>query len=175
MDEPVGPIATVGRAIAVARDSTGALNLFAVACGNQILRVRQAQPNASAWTGWSTPGYLRQGVKGMAVGVDGEGRLVRLANDGSNLNMNLQWSAEAQQWSGWNLLHETAPVTLSLDDNADGRLTLFGYRAPSGGLWRVSQMVRNSTEWELIWTQLAGADRAFQACVVVRDLTTPRS
>ena len=140
--------------------------------GNQVLHARQAQPNASKWT-WSTPGYLRQGVKSMAVGVDGEGRLVLVASDGTNLNMNLQWSAAAQQWSGWNLLQETRPFTLALDYNADGRLTLFGHRAPNGGLWYVSQMVRDSTEWELNWTQLASDDRDLRDCVVVRDLTPP--
>jgi hypothetical protein len=175
MDEAIGPIAAVGRAVAVARDSAGVLNLFAVARGNQVLHARQTQPNASTWTGWSTPGYLRQGVKSMAVGVDGEGHLVLVASDGTHLNMNLQWSAKAQQWSGWNLLQETEPLTLSLDYNADGRLTLFRHRAPMGGLWCVSQMVRDSTEWELIWTQLAGDDRSLQSCVVVRDLTPPKS
>jgi hypothetical protein len=176
MDEAIGPIADVGRAVAVARDSAGVLNLFAVARGNQVLHARQAQPNASAWTAWSTPGYLRQGVNSMAVGVDGAGRLVLVASDGANLNMNLQWSAKAQQWSGWNLLQETGPLTLALDYNADGRLTLFGHRAPpAGGLWCVSQMVRDSTEWELTWTQLAGDDRGLQNCVVVRDLTPPSS
>jgi YD repeat-containing protein len=91
--------------------------------------------------------------------------------------MNLQWSAEAQQWSGWNLLQEIDPATmaLALNYNADGRLTLFRHHAPMGGLWCVSQMVRDSTEWELIWTQLAGDDRAFRDCVVVRDLTPPKA
>jgi hypothetical protein len=175
MDEAAGPIATVGRAIAVARDSTGVLNLFAVARGNQVLHARQTQPNASTWTPWSTPGYLRQDVKSMAAGIDGAGRLVLVASDGKNLNMNLQWSAETQQWGGWHLLQEIGPLTLALDYNADGRLTLFGHRAPMGGLWYVSQMVRDSTEWELNWTQLAGDDRALQNCVVVRDLTPPSS
>jgi hypothetical protein len=175
MDEAIGPIAGIGRAIAVARDSAGVLNLFAVARGNQVLHARQAQPNASTWTGWSTPGYLRQGVKSMAVRVDGRGRLVLVASDGTNLNMNLQWSAEAQQWSGWTLLQETEPQTLALNYNADGRLTLFRHHAPMGGLWCVSQMVRDSTEWELTWTQLAGDDHALQSCVVVRDLTPPSS
>jgi hypothetical protein len=172
MDEAVGPIAAVGRAVAVTRDSAGVLNLFVVGRGNQVLHARQAQLSASTWT-WSTPGYLRQGVKSMAVGVDGEGHLVLIASDGTNLNMNLQWSAAAQQWSGWNLLQETGPLTLALDYNADGRLTLFGHHAPMGGLWYVSQMVRDSTEWELNWTQLAGDDLALQDCVVVRDLTPP--
>jgi hypothetical protein len=173
MDEAIGQIADVGRPVAVARDSAGVLNLFAVGRGNQVLHARQAKPNASNWTDWSTPGYLRQGVKSMAVGRDGAGRLVLVARDGTNLNVNLQWSAKAQQWSGWNLLQETGPLTLALDYNADGRLTLFGHRAPNGGLWYVSQMVRDSTEWELNWTQLAGDDRDLRDCVVVRDLTPP--
>jgi hypothetical protein len=176
MDEAIGPIAdAVPRPVAVARDSAGFLNLFAVGRGNQVLHARQAKPNASTWTSWSTPGYLRQGVKSMAVRVDGEGHLVLVASDGTHLNMNLQWSAKAQQWSGWNLLQETAALTLALDYNADGRLTLFGHRAPTGGLWYVLQMARNSTEWELNWTQLAGDDRDLRDCVVVRDLTPPKS
>jgi YD repeat-containing protein len=89
--------------------------------------------------------------------------------------MNLQWSAKAQQWSGWNLLQETAPplATLALDYNADGRLTLFEHRVPTSGLRCVSQMVRDSTEWELNWAQLAGDNPGLQDCVVVRDLTPP--
>jgi YD repeat-containing protein len=175
MDEAIGPIAAVGRPVAVARDSAGFLNLFAVARGNQVLHARQTKPNASNWTDWSTPGYLRQGVKSMAVGLDGSGRLVLVASDGTNLNVNLQWDAKAQQWSGWNLLQETAPplATLALDYNADGRLTLFEHRVPTSGLRCVSQMVRDSTEWELNWAQLAGDNPGLQDCVVVRDLTPP--
>jgi hypothetical protein len=102
--------------------------------------------------------------------------LVLVAGDGTNLNMNVQWSAKSQQWSGWNLLQEAGSLALALDYNADGRLTLFGHQRPDlGGLWYMSQMVRDSTEWELNWTPLAGADQPLQACVVVRDLTPPKS
>ena len=54
------------------------------------------------------------------------------------------------------------PVQTALDYNSDGRLSLFSHwllpPGPSGGLWCVSQMAFDSTEWELAWTQLANGD-----------------
>src|SRR6202008_2981826 len=81
------------------------------------------------------------------------------------------------QWTGWIAFNiSDNPNQLALDYNADGRLTLFNHwifpaTPPFGGLWTVSQMKLDSTEWELAWTQLAPND--IRQYVVVRDLTLP--
>jgi hypothetical protein len=104
------------------------------------------------------------GVQALAVGLDGDSELVLVATDSSMLhNVNNQLSAELQQWSGWNAFAATGhPVQLALDYNADGRLTLFSHWLLSGGqfggLWCVSQMNFDSTEWELSWNELAPGD-----------------
>jgi hypothetical protein len=164
-------------AMAPALDAAGAMNLFAINRGNQILHTRQAPPNTSTWAGWSTPGYIREGVRGMAAGVDGDDHLVLVATDATNLhNANQQESVNPQQWSGWNPFQATSKATaLRLDYNSDGRLTLFSHwlepSPPFGGVWCISQMGINSTEWELSWTELAAND--IRQYAVVRDLTPP--
>ncbi len=166
-------------AIAPALDAAGAVNLFAINNGNQVLHARQAPPGASTWAGWSTPGFIPPGARSMAAGIDGDGHLVLIATDASNLhNMNQQWSVDPQQWGGWIPFGSTSwPTELALDYNADGRLTLFSHWVlpnvpPYAGLWCISQMQLNSSEWELSWTQLAPSD--IKQYAVVRDLTPPK-
>src|SRR5205085_11361260 len=114
----------------------------------------------------------------LAVGIDGSDHLVVVATDKNNFhNMTKQQDVETQQWSGWIAFSTGAPPQLALDYNADGRLTFFSHflLAPPkfGGLWCLSQMAFDSTEWELEWTLLAAED--VKDYVVVRDLTPPPS
>ena len=65
----------------------------------------------------------------------------------------------------------------ALDYNANGRLTFFSHpvtgSAPpnTGGLYCVSQMAFDSSEWEAKWIELAS--NAIHDFAVVRDLTPP--
>jgi hypothetical protein len=159
-------------------DKLGAVNLFAVNQGGQVLHARQDPPCSLTWTGWSTPGFVRGGVRAVAAGLDGDGDVALVATDAGNIHsVNQQWSAETQQWTGWIAFNTSGEQPqLALDYNADGRLSLFSHplqpsTPPFGGLTVTSQMKFNSSEWEHAWTALAANEiRQFS---VVRDLTPP--
>jgi hypothetical protein len=164
-------------AMAPALDSAGAVNFFGVNNNGDVLHTRQSPPCTSTWTGWTTPGLIRGGVQSLAAGTDGDDHLVLVATDKSKYhNMNAQLDVEMQQWSGWIPFSTAAyPTQLALDYNSDGRLTLFSYYVgETSGLWCISQMAYNSTEWELAWTELA-VSRDIRQFAVVRDPTPPES
>jgi hypothetical protein len=167
-----------GGAFSATLDRYGAVNLFAVNEGGQVLHARQAPPCTSTWAGWSTPGYIREGVLTLAASIDGDDDIVLVATDKTFIqHANQQWNAAAQQWTGWIAFsHTSAPPRLALDYNADGRLSLFSHPVPNPppyyGLSVTSQMKLDSTEWEFASTQLAQSD--IRQYVVVRDLTPPK-
>jgi hypothetical protein len=177
MDDPVTGAMLVNT-MAPTLDAAGAVNLFALNQARQmVFHARQSPPCTATWTGWSTPGLIKGGVKALAAGIDGDDHLVVVATDNDNFhNMNWQHDVAAQQWSGWTAFSTGGPTRPALNYNADGRLTFFshlltGMPPPNfGGLFVISQMAFDSTEWELAWTQLA--DKLDQY-VVVRDLTPP--
>jgi len=165
-------------ALATALDKTGAVNLFAVNQGGQVLHTRQDPPCSSTWAAWSTPGFILAGVQALAASIDGDGDIVLVATDRTKThNVNQQWEAGTQRWTGWIPFNYTGwPVQTALDYNADGRLSLFSHWLvqnvpPYGGLWCISQMKLDSSEFEFEWTQLANGD--IQQYAVVRDLTPP--
>jgi hypothetical protein len=173
-DNVTGPF----RVFSATLDRLGAVNLFAINESGQVLHARQSPPCTPTWTGWTTPGFIREGVQSLAAGIDGDGDVVLAATDRSKFhNTSRQLSAEAQQWSGWIPFNISAnPTQLALDYNADGRLSVFSHDLPAstppfGGLLVASQMKLDSTEWELAWTQLAPND--IRQFAVVRDLTPP--
>ena len=160
-------------------DKLGAVNLFVIdAANHQIYQARQSPPCTKTWTGWSTPGLIRDGMQMVCAGIDGDDHLVVIGTDNKQFhNMMMQFDVEAQQWSGWNAFATGGPVWSALDYNADGRLTFFSHpitgSAPpnTGGLYCVSQMAFDSSEWEYTWTELAAGGINHYA--VVRDLTPP--
>jgi hypothetical protein len=178
MDNPVSGKIQL-RTMAPARDGAGAVNLFVIGfASHQIYHTRQSPPGAQTWTGWSTPGLIRDGMQMVAAGIDGDDHLVVVGTDLKQFhNMTMQFDIEAQQWSSWIAFATGGPVWTALAYNADGRLTFFshtitGMPPPNyGGLWCTSQMAFDSTEWELAWTELA-AD-GIHDYAVVRDLTPP--
>jgi hypothetical protein len=167
------------RTMAPVLDAGGAVNLFVIGAGShQVYHARQSPPCTQTWTGWSTPSLIRDGMQMVCAGIDGDDHLVVVGTDNKQMhNMNMQFNVEAQQWSGWIPFATGGPVWTALDYNADGRLTFFshtltGMPPPNyGGLWFVSQMAFNSTEWDLTWTELA--PDGIHDFAVVRDLTPP--
>ena len=166
------------RVFSATLDKLGAVNLFAINQGGQVLHARQAPPCTATWAGWSTPGFIREGVQSLAASIDGDGDVVLAATDKAKFHtVNRQTNAEAQQWTGWIPFNTSDnPTQLALDYNADGRLSLFSHWLlpnvpPFGGLWVASQMKLDSSEWELAWTLLAESD--IRQFAVVRDLTPP--
>lgn len=159
-------------------DNFGAVNLFALTQNGQVAHARQMPANSPSWAVWSTPGRIREGVQALAAGIDGDGHIMLVATDKTKIhNLNQQFDVASQQWSGWIPFNATDyPVQLALDYNADGRLTLFVHWLlpqvpPYAGLWCISQMAIDATEWELGWTSLAPGD--IKQFAVVRDLTPP--
>jgi len=179
MDNPVSGKIQL-RTMAPAVDRFGAVNLFVVgAASHQIYHARQSPPCTQTWTGWSTPGLSREGMHMVAAGIDGDDHLLVVGTDNKQFhNTTMQLDVEVQHWSAWNAF-ATGPgaVWTALDYNADGRLTFFsntrtGLPPPNyGGLWCMSQMLLDSTEWELGWTELA--PDGIHDYAVVRDLTPP--
>jgi hypothetical protein len=167
------------RTMAPVLDKMGAVNLFVVGLdSHQIYHARQSPPCTQTWTGWSTPGLSRDGMQMVCAGMDGDDHLVVIGTDLKQFhNMTMQFDVEAQQWSGWNAFATGGPVWSALDYNADGRLTFFshpltGMAPPSyGGLYCMSQMAFDSSEWELGWTELS--KDSIHDFAVVRDLTPP--
>jgi hypothetical protein len=177
MDNP-GSGTLLGGTMAPTLDLAGAANLFVINENSHILHARQAPPGTATWTGWTTPGLIRGGVRSVAAGIDGDGHVVVVATDDSSLhNMKMQLDVEAQQWSGWIIFSgDSGAAQIALDYNADGRLSFFSHRvglAPPGlgGVRLKSQMAFDSTEWEWGYTELA-AD-GIKQYAVVRDLTPP--
>jgi hypothetical protein len=162
-------------------DNFGALNLFVINKGNQILHAWQNPPASSTWSSWTTPGLILPGVVALTCGVDGHGDIVVAANDKNLIHYaNYQSSVAAQQWSGWIPFGWAgSPPWLALDYNADGRLSYFSAvlsgAPPLRDLYVLTQMKLDSTEWEYVWTNLASsnAGTAVKQYVVVRDLTPP--
>ncbi|MER8749433.1 hypothetical protein NKH57_09160 [Mesorhizobium sp. M1050] len=154
----------------------GATNLFALTQNGQVLHTRQKPAGSDSWTQWATPGYSRVSKYTLAAGIQGDGDIVLVASDQQLVHsFNAQYDAVTQNWSGWRDFSMSSLRTrLSLDYNADGRLALFSLLLmPDGtnGLWTISQMGIDSSEWEYGWTTLA--DNNLKQIVVVRDLTPP--
>jgi hypothetical protein len=93
------------------------------------------------------------------------------AGHAGNIYINYLRDSVAQQWSGWQqIANRLNGGPMTLDYNADGRLTLF-MREATGvfRLWCTSQIAINSTAWEAIWTLLSLS--AVSRYGIARDLT----
>jgi hypothetical protein len=156
----------------------GSLHLFAINASKQLIHTLQRPAASDTWTPWLRVGFSRVGFNVVAPGLDGNGHLMLVAADASNvISTNSQTDPAALAWTGWqDVANSGWPVQLALDYNADGRLSLFSHwllppGSGIGGLWVISQAAVDSTEWEYEWTQLAPS--SIQQFSVVRDLTPP--
>ncbi|MEO5758380.1 MAG: hypothetical protein ABIQ51_16140 [Mesorhizobium sp.] len=154
----------------------GGTNLFALTQNGQVLHTRQQPAGSDTWTNWATPGYSRVAKYTLAAGIQGDGDIVLAASDQQHVHsFNAQRDAVTQDWSGWRDFNMSqASTRLSLNYNADGRVALFSMMATqdgTSGLWTLSQMGIDSTEWEYAWTTLT--ENNLKQIVVVRDLTPP--
>jgi hypothetical protein len=96
--------------------------------------------------------------------------MLAATSDNGPIYINQQLNVAQAQWSGWMPIMPAQNVgVLTLDYNADGRLTLFRRDTMSNALTLTSQVAVNSTEWDAAWTQLAAKDVIVAA--IVRDLT----
>jgi len=154
-------------------DGGSNLNLFAIGPGPDVVQTRQLPANSNSFTPWAYPSMVGQQVVQIATGIDGDGHIVVAAqDDAGNIYINYLRDSVAQQWSGWQQIAnhiDGGPMTL--DYNADGRLTLFMREATGAALrlWCTSQIAINSTSWEAIWTLLSAS--AISRYGIARDLT----
>jgi len=154
-------------------DPLGVLNVFGK-CADDVVQTRQSPPGTNTFAHWARPGMTGQTIREIATGIDGDDNIVVVAADkNANVHANVMLDVECQQWWGWQQIAR-APGNgpLTLDYNADGRLTLF-LREETGSqnLWCMSQMAFNSNSWEAAWTPLSTKGLAHYG--VVRDLTPP--
>jgi hypothetical protein len=148
------------------------LNIFAIGDGSDVLQTRQLPANSNSFTPWAFPAKVGQTIAQIATGIDGDGHIVIAAQDqAGNIYINYLRDAPTQQWSGWQqIANRLYGGPMTLDYNADGRLTLF-MREATGDfrLWCTSQIAINSTAWEAIWTVLSVS--AISRYGIARDLT----
>jgi hypothetical protein len=157
--------------LATKLDDEGAINAFFVDATGQVGRIRQTPPASRTWSRTSRPGYMLSGFVNVAPGIDADGHFMLAAtSDNGPIYINQQLNVAQAQWSGWMPIMPAQNVrVLTLDYNADGRLTLFRRDTMSNALTLTSQVAVNSTEWDAAWTQLAAKDVIVAA--IVRDLT----
>jgi hypothetical protein len=154
------------------RLGTSILNVFVIG-GSDVMQTRQLPANSNTFNPWAYPAMVGKTVVHIATGVDGDGHIVIAAQDDTgNIYVNYARDLVTQQWSGWQQIgHRFFGGPMTLDYNADGRLTLF-MREGSGTalqLWCTSQVAVNSTAWESVWTLLSKS--ALSRYGIARDLT----
>ncbi len=153
-------------------DGGSNLNLFAIGNGSNVLQMRQLPANSNTFTAWALPSMVGAPVMQLATGIDGDRHMVIAAQDqAGNIYVNYMRDRVAQEWSGWQRIASRNYVgPMTLDYNADGRLTLF-MREATGDmrLWCTSQIAINSTAWEAVWTLLSAS--AVSRYGIARDLT----
>jgi hypothetical protein len=162
-----------GYAPAFRLDGGSNLNLFAIGTGSvDVLQTRQLPVNSNSFTPWAFPSMVGQTIAYIATGIDGDNHMVIAAQDkAGKIYVNYMRDRAAQTWSGWQQIADRIYAgPLSLDYNADGRLTLF-MREATGDLrlWCISQIAINSTTWEAIPTLLSAS--ALTDYGIARDLT----
>jgi hypothetical protein len=156
-------------------DPAGPLNVFAVSNStNNVVQRRQTEPGSVSFGPWISPEMTGRTLVTVVAGTDADDRLVLLAADEHRvLIQNILLDAVDQKWSGWQeigVLPGLGPLTL--DYNADGRLTLFVREGTSpNNIYCLSQAAPDSTAWEANWTQLSTKGLAHYG--VAHDLTPP--
>ena len=148
-----GPVSSVTACL----DVEGALNVFGLGAGTEVVHTRQLPPGSRTWAPWSAPGLIGQDLLSVASGIDGDGHIILVAQSAEKvLYGNHQTDVEFARWNNWQRISMSDDLgTMELAYNANGRVTLF-LRADdkSYRLLAKSQVELNSTEWELMWKGL---------------------
>ncbi len=173
-NDDIGPLECVTAVL----DPAGAVNVFGIDKLGQAAHIKQSPPNSKTWSAWSRPGMTSEKLTALTAGIDGDGHIALVAQGVSHVIYgNMQTSVADAQWNTWQpIMPAGATVNLALNYNADGRLSLFRQNQLTAKdaytkLLSTSQMQVNATEWEAVWTPLAGD--TIRQFAVVRDLTPP--
>lgn len=163
------------KALAPTPDAEGVLNLFGLGVNGRVYHTRRSR---DGWTPWATPGLTDGDIAALATGIQADGAmLLACCGVDKTLCFNAQMGPAGLLWSGWRPFNSSDWTTeLQLNYNADGRLSLFSHwllpeSVGVGGLWTLSQVALDGTEWYVDWMQLAPG--GIQQFAVVRDLTPP--
>jgi hypothetical protein len=155
-------------------DQVGSLNVFGIGAGSDVVQTHQVPASSDSFLPWANPFMVGATILEIATGIDGDGHIVAVAQDDQKaIHANTMLDAATQQWSGWQQIATVAYAgPMTLDYNADGRLTLF-MREGTGPqrLLCKSQIAFNSSSWEATWTVLSKS--ALSRYGIVRDLTPP--
>jgi len=114
---------------AVARNSDGRLEIFAIGSDSAVWQDTQSAANASTWNGWTS---LGGGVNATPVaGQESDGRLAVFdTNSAGTVFQDVQTTAGASTWSGWaGLGGDMVASSLSVVKTSDGKLNLFAINA----------------------------------------------
>jgi hypothetical protein len=161
--------------VAMRADRQGILNIFGITSADVAQR-RQLGAAGDTFGPWIRPGMTGKVILTLTCGLSADDTIVVVAQDESGrLYCNEMIDSGYQIWRGWQQIAVAPGIgPLSLDFNADGRLTLFLQQGLSPQtLSCISQSIGNSTAWEANWTTLSTAGLSKYA--VVRDLTPPAS
>jgi hypothetical protein len=153
-------------------DPLGSLNVLGIGAGSDVIHTRQLPANSDTFPPWSNPFMVGKTILEIATGIDGDDHIVVVAQDDQkDIYANTMSDVATQQWTGWQKIATVAYAgPMTLDYNADGRLTLF-MREGTGPqrLLCKSQVAYNSSSWEATWTLLSRS--ALSRYGIVRDLT----
>jgi len=131
---------------AVAMNTDGRLETFAVGGNNQLYHRWQNSPGSSSWSSWtSLEGTLKSNP---AVAMNADGRLQVFAVGSDNALWH-RWQISAgssNSWSAWSSLGGTIASTPAVQANSDGRLEVFVVGA-NNQLYHKWQTSPGSSSW----------------------------
>ena len=141
--------------IAVANNTAGELEVFAVTAGKPMLmHARQDRTNSTDWTTWSNFGENIRPP--LAAGHNADGRVEVFAREARGLGILHRWQTKSG-WSDWESLGGAVEPGVVVARNRDGRLELFGINADTKPLVHCWQQEPNGSSSWTKWESLGGA------------------
>jgi hypothetical protein len=155
-------------------DRQGVVSVVA-STNDGLIRSRQTQAGGANWTAWSAPGQVNDNVYHHACALNANDAMTIVVSNFAQQGVKniiyatTQTHPETNQWTAWNRINALADISqLRLAASGNGTLTLFAFDASNGKVSAISQIGPDSTEWELIWTEIGGGIAAF---ALTNDLT----
>lgn len=139
--------------LAIARDTTGALEVAGLAATNGNVSIAtQAQPNGETFGGWQSLGA--SSIQHITIGPNQDGRLEVFAV-GGNGALYHAWQNAARVWGGWQSLGRSDLKQVAVTTSPNGVLSAYALTT-SGAVVRTSQVGPNGG-WGGQWESLGGS------------------
>jgi hypothetical protein len=166
--------------LALGQESDGRLIVLVGGTGLTSLSAIEQTTPGNGWNGWgpiANSESLAPKITALAVARDSIGRLqVFIIYPLGEYGPGVWYSSEQSPngaWNNWQPLggpSGSAIVTLTVGENADGRLELYSVDS-SGNVWHNPQSAPGSNEWEG-WTSLGSpAGTSLKCITILRDLS----